>query len=336
MVDLSRNQNLSSSFQGKKVLITGGLGFIGSNLARRLVGLDAQVTIANTEQLHSGNYFNLEGVQDELAIKLGDIRDPKFLERVIPGQAYIFSLAAKMGAVESAADPFEDLNVNCGGQLAILETCRKFNRDVKIFFSSSRLVYGPTVQSPISEDHPTDPTSFYGIHKLTAEKYYQAYSKNYGIRSVIGRLTNPYGARQQISGKHSLPGWFMRLAMEGKPIPIFGKGTQIRDYIYIDDLVEAILVLMTNDDLPWNLFNIGSGVPTEFRAMAQTVVDAVGTGRIEYVPWPEDYKQVETGDSIVDIGRLRKVTGWEPAISLEEGVRRMAAYYKSNMGKYLT
>jgi UDP-glucose 4-epimerase len=325
-----------SSFEGKAVLVTGGLGFIGSSLARSLVGLGAKVTILNTKPLHGGNYFNLADIQDKLEIIIGDIRDPKFLEEIIPSKDYLFSLAAKVGAVDSAADPFEDLDVNCRGQLAILETCRKFNRDVKIFFSSSRLVYGPTLKSSVAEDHPTDPTSFYGIHKLTAEKYYQAYYKNYGIRSVIGRLTNPYGVRQQIKhGRHSLPGWFMRLAMEGKPIQIFGKGTQLRDYIYIDDLVEAILVLMAKEDLPWNLFNIGSGVPIEFREMVQTVVDAVGTGKIEYVPWPEDYKKVETGDSIVDISRLRKATGWKPSVSLAEGVRKMTAYYKLNLDKYL-
>ena len=324
-------------FAGKKALITGGLGFIGSNLANRLVDLGANVTILDSlNPLYGGNYFNIKDITNKVTVKEGDIRDRKILEDVIPGQDYLFSLAAQVSPVDSSKDSFEDLDVNCRGHLSILETCRKENPGIKVFFSSSRMVYGLPVSSPMSEEHPTSPTSIYGIHKLTAEKYYLAYAKDHNIHTVIGRITNPYGIRQQIKhSKYSIPGWFMRLAMEEQTIKIFGDGNQIRDYIYIDDLVEAILGLMAQDSSMAQIFNVGSGVATNFKDMVETIVSKVGSGKVEYVAWPEDYKKIETGDADIDISKLNQATGWTPKISLEEGISRMIEYYKENKEHYL-
>jgi UDP-glucose 4-epimerase len=325
------------AFTGKRALITGGLGFIGSNLANQLVARGAKVTILDLmNPLYGGNYFNIKDIKDQVTVKVGDIRDSKILEELVPDQDYLFSLAAQVSPVDSSKDPFEDLDVNCRGHLSILEACREKNPGIKVFFSSSRMVYGLPVSSPMTEEHPTSPASMYGIHKLTAEKYYLAYAKDHNIRTVIGRITNPYGVRQQIKhSKYSIPGWFMRLAMEGQTIKIFGDGNQIRDYIYIEDLVEAILGLMATDGSAGQIFNIGSGVATNFKDMVETIVSKVGSGEVEYVAWPEDYKKIETGDAAVDISKLSQVTGWAPKVSLEEGVSRMIDYYKEHKENYI-
>lgn len=327
----------SSIYKEKKVLITGGLGFIGSNVAHRLVDLGATVTLLDSlHPLYGGNLFNIEDIKDRVEVVLGDIRDKKLLERVVLDKDFIFDFAAQVSIVDSSSAPLEDLDVNCRGHLMLLETCRKINKNVKILFSSSRVVYGRVEQGPITETYPTNPTSIYGAHKLTAERYYQIYHNDHGIRSVIARLTNPYGVRQQIKhSKYSIPGWFMRLAMEGQPIKIFGVGSQVRDYIYIDDLAEALVALMGSNDVNDGIYNVGSGVSTKFKDMVEAVVGAVGKGSVEYVPWPENYKNIETGDSEISIAKLAKTINWQPKMALADGAAKMVDYYRKYKDKYI-
>jgi len=325
-----------NEYKNKEILVLGGLGFIGSNISHRLVELGAKVHILDSlNPLYGGNLFNINGIKDRVSLTIGDIRDEKILAQTIPGKDYIFSFAAQVSPIDSDLMPREDLYVNLLGHQKILEACRNYNKNTKILFSSSRMVYGRTKDVSITEESSTSPINIYAVHKLCVEKYYLNYFKNHGIKSVIARLTNPYGIRQQIKhSKYSIPGWFMRLAMEDQLIKIFGDGTQIRDYIYIDDLVEGLLLLMLSENSSGEIFNIGSGVHTKFKDMVESVISAVGKGEIEYVPWPDNYKNIETGDAPVSIEKIKKLTGWKPKTSIIEGMNKMVEYYRAHKDKY--
>lgn len=326
-----------SAYKNKKVFITGGLGFLGSSIANKIVPLGAEVTILDSlNPLYGGNFFNIEGIKDKINVVIGDIRNESLVNDLIKDKDIIFNLAAQVSYIDSSLMPFEDLDVDCKGQLVILEACRKYNKNAKIIFSSSRMVLGQIESDKVDENHSTNPLSLYGIHKLTAEKYHLMYYKDYGIRSVILRITNPFGDRQQIKhSKYSIPGWFMRLAMEGKTIKIFGDGSQLRDYIYVDDIARAFILVAINDKTDGEIFNCGSGVSWRFKDMVEFVVKTVGSGNIEFVPWPENYERIETGDFRTDISKLSKAVGWKPEISAEEGFRKMFDYYKKYKDKYI-
>lgn len=322
-------------FAGKSVLITGGAGFLGSNLAHELARQGARIGILDTlDPRYGGNLFNLTGIPADVTV--GDIRDADLLEKILPGTDYIFNFAAQVSYIDSANIPFEDLDVNCRGHLVLLEACRRHCPQVKIVFSSSRMVLGKILFDPMSEKHPTLPLSLYGIHKLTAEKYHLMYTRTHGIKTVVLRITNPYGIRQQIKhSKYSLPGWFLRQAMEDKTIGIFGDGEQLRDYIYVSDIVDAILSVASADGTSGELYNCGTGRSSKFKDMIETIIRVVGKGRVEYKPWPKDYERIETGDFNVDTAKIRQATGWSPKVSLEEGVRRMYEYYREHWARYV-
>lgn len=324
-------------YKNKKILITGGLGFIGSNLAHLLVSHGAKVTIIdNLFPLYGGNLFNIKEIRNGIKLVIGDIRNEKLVSNLVKDQEIIFDFAAQVSPIDSSLMPFEDLDVNCRGHLNILENCRQYNPEVKILFSSSRLVLGKIKKNPATEDHPTDPLNIYGVHKLTAEKYYHLYNKNYGLRTVIFRIANPYGIRQQIKhSKYSIPGWFLRLAMENKPIKVFGKGTQMRDYIYISDLIQAFALAGISNKTDGNTYNCGTGKSIKLKTMVETIVKVVGSGSIEHVPWPENYGKEETGSYESDISRLQSAISWSAKTKLEEGVKRMYEYYSKNKKHYI-
>lgn len=324
-------------YRGKRVLITGGLGFIGSNTAQKLVHYGARITIVDSlHPLYGGNLTNVAEIRDEVTLHVGDYRDQSLMKPLVRDTDIIFNLAGQVSYIDSSRIPFEDLDLNCRGTLQLLELCRELNPEVRVVFASSRLVLGKILSQPVREDHPTEPLSLYGVHKLAAEKYHRVYAAGYGIRTVVLRITNPYGERQQLKhGKYSLPGWFMRLVLEGKPITIFGDGSQLRDYLYATDLADAFLAVGLSDAPPGELFNCGVGRSVAFREMAETVVRVVGKGTIEYVPWPGDYERVETGDVNFDVGKLRGMTGWNPSVSLAEGIERMYRYFATRLPLYL-
>lgn len=323
-------------YQGKNVLITGGLGFLGSSLAHRLAGLGAKVTLLDALiPLYGGNRFNIRGIEDKVELLIGDIRDGALLKKIIPGKDFIFNFAAQVSYIDSGDMPLEDLDINCIGHLRVLEECRINNPGAKILFSSSRMALGAIVKNPVDEQHPTEPLSIYGIHKLTGEKYYLAYHKHYGLKTVVMRITNPYGTRQQVKhNKYSLIGWFIRMAMEGKEIQVFGEGRQMRDYIYVDDIVEAFLLAGATPKSDGQLFNLGSGVSTPFSEMVNTVVRVVGRGSVKNIPWPANYERIETGDFVMDISKLYKIIQWSHKVNLEEGIRKTFEYLEMHKGNY--
>lgn len=323
-------------YKDKKILITGGLGFIGSNLTHLLVSHGARVTILdNMAPLYGGNMFNIETIKDRLQVVIGDIRDVNVTDALVAHNEIIFDFAAQVSPIDSGSIPFEDLDVNCKGHLTVLEACRKHNREAKVLFSSSRLALGKITEHPVTEDHPTRPLNLYGVHKLAAEKYNYLYNKNHGIRTVVFRITNPYGERQQMKhSKYSIPGWFMRLAMEGKPVKIFGEGTQMRDYIHASDVAMAFALAGLSEKTDGNIYNCGTGKSVQLKTMAEIVVRTVGSGSIKHVPWPDDYGKEETGSFESDVSKLRDAVGWSAKVSLEEGVSRMCDYYLKNKEHY--
>ncbi len=323
-------------YKNKNILITGGMGFLGSNLAHRMVNLGANVTLLdNLNPLYGGNPYNIFDISNKVNIVIGDIRNVETLKILIKKTDYIFHFAAQVSYIDSISMPDEDLDVNAWATLNLCEICRKHNPNAKIIFTSSRMVLGKIDGTVFNEQSPTNPLSLYGTHKLTSEKYLQMYYKDFGIRSTILRITNPYGPRQQMKHhKYSILGWFIRQAMEGKTIKVFGDGNQIRDYIYIDDMVEPMCVVAATKDSDGQIINLGSGTGTMFKDMVQTVVDIVGSGNIEFVPWPQNYERVETGNSIADISKLKRLSGYAPVFDLNSGIERTYTYYKKHLKHY--
>jgi len=321
----------SESYRGKRVLITGGLGFIGSNIAHQLVPMGARVTIVDSlDPLYGGNFANIEEIQSDIKVCSGDYRDLSLMTPLLRKADLLFHMAAQVSYIDSAKIPLDDLDINCKGTLQMLEICRQHNPEVKVVFASSRLVLGKVLTQPVRENHPAEPLSLYGVHKLACEEYFRFYARTYGLKTVVLRITNPYGERQQLKhSKYSLPGWFMRLAMEGKPITIFGDGSQLRDYVYGTDIAEATEVPSGE------IFNCGYGRSVPFREMVETIVEVLGRGEVTYLPWPADYERSETGDVNFDVSKLRRAIGWIPKISLKEGVKQMYEYYLPRLERYI-
>ena len=322
-------------FKGKNVLITGGLGFIGSTLAHRLVEAKARVTILDAMLTpYGGNKFNIKEIADHVELVNGNIIDEKIVRQAVDGKDYIFHLAGQVGYLDAKEKPFLDLDFNGRGNLIVLEAVKKKAAAARILFSSSRLVYGKIQQVPVKESHATQPLSLYGIHKLLGEKYYAYYAHNFGIHGLSLRIPNPYGPRQQMKhSKYAIVGWFIRQAMEGKKIKIYGDGKQLRDYIYIDDIVEAMMRLIIKGQ-DGEAYNIGGGQGVTFTEMVDAVIEAVGQGDKEYVPWPADYEKNETGDYVADITKIQAITTWEPTVLLGEGLKRTVDFYRQNKNEY--
>lgn len=329
------DRNVSQYFKNKQVLVTGGAGFIGSNIVQALVLLGAKVTVLDAMlPLYGGNEFNLHEVKDKVKFVKGDIRDAELVKKLVENKDVIFNLAAQVSYIDSKDKPFLDLDINGNGHLTVLEAVRKKASKAKVVFSSSRLVYGKILTLPVSEDHATNPLSIYGIHKLLAEKYYRYYSDTFGLKTISIRIPNPYGPRQQMKhSKYSIPGWFMRQAMEGKVIFVFGDGKQERDYLYIDDIVEAFLMLAVKGE-SGEVYNVGADERVTFIDMVDAVLREVGKGKKEHVSWPKNYEKNETGNYVADTTKIGELTGWRPRIGLEEGIKRMAEYYKKHKKHY--
>jgi len=328
--------NLAAAYRERRVLLLGGLGLIGSTLAHRLVALGARVTIVDALfPQFGGNRKNLEGIEDGVTVHVGDIRNEALMRSVVPGHDCIINLAAQVSYTDSVSDPFLDLDINCRGMLVLLELCRVLNPEAKVLFPGSRLQFGRIERIPVAEDHPQVPLMPYGIHKMAAEKYCQMYHRIHGLRTTTLRLANPYGPRQQMKhSKYGIVNWFIRLAMEGRTIKIFGDGAQVRDYIYVDDVATTFLLAGSRDETAGEVFNVGSGTPTSFREMARKVVRIVGKGRLEFVPWPLDYTNIETGDYVTDITRMKQLLEWAPQTSLADGIRLTYGYYEQRRSAY--
>ncbi len=328
--------DLAAAYAEARVLILGGLGLIGSTLAHRLVALGARVTILDAcFAAYGANPRNLDGITDRISLEIGDIRDELVMSRIVPGHACIVNLAAQVSYNDSLSDPFLDLDINCRGHLMLLELCRRLNPDARVLFAGSRLQFGRIKRVPTDEDHPQVPLMPYGVHKMAAEKHSQMYHRIHGLKTTVLRLANPYGPRQQMRhSKYGILNWFIRLAMDDEVIPIFGDGRQLRDYVYVDDIATAFLLAGALESAVGEVFNVGSGVGTSFRGMAERVVAIVGRGAIASVPWPADYPNIDTGDYVTDITRIKRMLGWTPAMPLDEGIARTHRYYREHRAVY--
>ncbi len=325
-----------SYFHDSRVLITGGAGMIGSTIARLLVEQGAEVTVVDAMlPTYGGNRFNLDGIFDKIVFVKGDIRNLDRVKRWVDGADYIFSLAAQVSYVDSNHDPLLDMDINCRGHLNLLLALSQINRRAKVVFTSSRFVYGSIEYNPVDEGHDFNCLSIYGIHKLAGEKYYRFYHDAHGLDTVSVRITNPYGPRQQMKhSKYGIVNWFIRLALEGKPLTVFGEGLQRRDYIFVEDVAEGILNVALSPGTAGQVYNLGTGVGTPFIDMAHLVAKTIPGTEVQYLPWPQDRYFVETGDFIADISKITSATDWAPRTSLSEGIEKTVAYYQQHREQY--
>jgi UDP-glucose 4-epimerase len=323
-------------FHDSRVLITGGAGMIGSTIARLLVEQGAEVTVVDAMlPAYGGNRFNLDGILDKIVFVKGDIRNLDRVKRWVDGADYVFSLAAQVSYVDSNHDPLLDLDINCRGHLNLLLALSQINRRAKVVFTSSRFVYGSIEYNPVDEGHDFNCLSIYGIHKLAGEKYYRFYHDAHGLDTVSVRITNPYGPRQQMKhSKYGIVNWFIRLALEGKPLTVFGEGLQKRDYIFVEDVAEGILNAALSPGTAGQVYNLGTGVGTPFIDMVHLVAQNIPGTEVQYLPWPQDRYFVETGDFIADISKITAATGWAPRTSLQEGIERTIAYFQQHREQY--
>lgn len=321
--------NTVQEFAGKKILITGGLGFIGSSLARRLVGLDAGVTLVDSLiPQYGGNLFNIEDIKDSVTTNITDVRDPHAMAHIIQGQDYLFNLAGQTSHLDSMTDPQTDLDINASAQLSILEACRKYNTGIKIVFASTRQLYGKPEYLPVDEKHPIKPVDVNGINKLAGEWYHLLYNNVYRIRACALRLTNTYGPGMRVKdARQTFLGIWIRNLIEGKPILVFGDGLQMRDFNYVDDVVEAFLSSALDPRAAGEVYNLGSAERINLKDLARMMVDIFGKGTFNLVPFPPDRKAIDIGDYYSDFAKINQALGWEPRVSLREGLKKSLEYY---------
>ncbi len=331
-----RGDSCTQVFQGKKVLITGGLGFIGSNLAIALVDVGAEVTLLdNMLPLYGGNRFNIESIKDQVYINFSDIRDRASMNYIVQGKDYVFHVAGQVSHVDSVLDPFTDVDINVVGTLSVLESCRQFNPHARIIFTGTRGQYGSSVKLPVDEEAPTNPKGIYAISNLTAEKITRMYHEVHHLPSVCLRITNTYGPRHQMKhNRYGVVNWFVRLALDDEVIPIMGDGRILRDFLYVEDLIEAILSAGAREEAYGEIFNVGSGKPTDFLELGETIVRLTGSGRCEFTPFSKERQQVEPGHYYADITKIQRILGWKPKTSLEEGLTRTIEYYRRYHDQY--
>jgi len=324
-------------YRGCRVLVTGGLGFIGSNLSRRLVDLGADVVLADAMiPDYGGNMFNIDGYEQRLRVNLGDVRDQTAMDVLVRDREIIFNLAGQVSHIDSMRDPHTDLEINCRAQLSMLEACRKFNPSVKVIFAGTRQVYGKPERLPVDETHLVRPIDVNGVNKAAGEYYHLLYNNAFGVRACSLRLTNVYGPRQLIKhNRQGFIGWFIRLAVEGREIQIFGDGSQVRDFVYVDDAVDAFLRAGFCDSCDGEVFNVGGLEPIAHKDLVELLIDVAGSGRVTYVPWPDDKKRIDIGSFYSDSSKFSRTTSWRPAVSLREGFDRTIAYYRAHLRRYL-
>jgi UDP-glucose 4-epimerase len=318
------------------VLITGGMGFIGSNLARKLVNLGAKVTIVDSlVPEYGGNPFNIEDIRDKVLANVTDVRDPHAIEYLIQDKDYLFNLAGQTSHLDSMLDPKTDLDINAGAQLSILEACRKRNRSVKIVFASTRQIYGRPEYLPVDEKHPIHPVDVNGINKLAGEWYHLLYNDVYGIRACALRLTNTYGPGMRVKdARQTFLGIWIRNLIQSKAIQVYGDGLQVRDFNYVDDVVNAMLLAASSPASEGQIFNLGAEEVISLKDLAEKLVRLYGAGNHEVIPFPADRKAIDIGDYYSDFSKIRKVLAWTPTISLDDALNRTLDYFTRNGEKY--
>lgn len=323
-------------WRGKPVLVTGGLGFIGSNLARRLCDLGAAVTVLDSLMpQYGGHRFNLEGYTDRVRVNLSDLRDSSSLEALLDGQEVIFNLAGQTSHLDSMHDPETDLAINVSAQLRLLECCRRVAPGVRLVYASTRQLYGRPLRLPVDEQHPIDPVDVNGINKLSAEMYHLLYSKVYGLSAAVLRLTNTIGPRMRIrDARQTFVGIWVRQLLEGRPIEVWG-GEQLRDFNDVEDVVDAMLLAAQNRDLPPVPFNLGSSEVISLVELARLMINLNGGGDLQIMAYPEERKKIDIGDYYSCFQRFREATGWQPQRSLRHSLEATIAYYRQHLARYI-
>ena len=324
------------SFAGRRVLITGGLGFIGSNLAIRLVREGARVSLCDAMiEGYGGNFENVREVRGDVEIHVADVRDESAMAGLVAGHEIVFHLAAQVSHVMSLSNPYPDIDINIKGTAALLEACRKHNAGTVVVRSGTRGQYGPAVRLPVSEDAPSDPRGLYEISQLSAEMICRTYTRIHGVRTVPLRLTNVYGPRAQMKHPHfGVVNWFVRLALDGRPIPIFGSGGILRDFLYVDDCVEALVRAALEPAMIGQIVNVGNDRASTFLEVAKTLQELVPGTVIEFTDFTPERKAQEPGDFVSDISKIRRLLAWEPTVDLREGLSRTVQFYRERRGDY--
>jgi nucleoside-diphosphate-sugar epimerase len=334
---MSAGVDLEGAFAGRNVLVTGGLGFIGSNVARRLVRLGARVTLVDSMiPGYGGNFFNVADFESKVEVNIADVRDRSAMDYLIRGRHYLFNLAGQVSHIDSMTDPFTDLDINCRSQLSILESCRHNNRDVKVVFAGSRQQYGRPQYLPVDENHPIRPVDVNGINKVAGEWYHLIYNDVYGVRAVSLRLTNTFGPGQLV--RHDRQGflpWFVRTVVEGGEIRLYGDGSQIRDVNHVDDVVDAFLIAAADERANGRVYNLAGTPPVSLRELAEAMVAIAGRGRITSVPWPSDRKAIDIGSYYGTSELIEKELGWRQRVPLREGLERTIRFYENNLAHYV-
>lgn len=326
----------NTDFRRTSVLITGGLGFIGSNLARSLVRLGARVTVLDGLIPHSGgNLYNISGIENRLRVNIADVRNLTGLRWLVQQQDYLFNLAGQTSHIDSMQDPYTDLEINCRAQLSILEACRRYNPRIKVIFASTRQIYGKPECLPVTENHLLRPVDANGINKMAGEWYHILYNNAFGVTACALRLTNTYGPRMRVKdARQTFLGFWIRRLIEGKPFEVWG-GRQLRDFTFIDDAVEALLLAAGSDTANGNVFNLGGDRVISLRELADLLVAVNGTGKYRVRRFPRARKRIDIGDYYADYGKIYSALGWQPRVKLRAGLAMTLAYYRKHLRHYI-
>jgi UDP-glucose 4-epimerase len=324
-------------YQGRRVMVTGGLGFIGSNLARALVSLGADVLLVDSLiPDYGGSLVNIRGIEDRVHVNVADVRQPSTMNYLVQGRDVIFTLAGQVSHIDSMLDPYTDLEINCRSQLTVLEACRRNNPGAKVVFAGTRQVYGKPAYLPVDERHLVRPTDINGINKVAGEYYHLVYDSVFGVRACSLRLTNIYGPRQLIRhNRQGFIGWFIRKIVEDEEIEIFGDGSQVRDFVFVDDAAEAFLRAGATDACNGDVFNVGGTEPISHRDLVELMIDVAGTGRCRFVEWPAEKKAIDIGSFYADSSKFTATTGWKPTVPLRDGLATTIAYYREHLAEYV-
>lgn len=324
-------------FKEQRVLVTGGLGFIGSNLCHKLVQLGAEVTIYDAcLDPYGWNFSNISEIKDKIRFVKADVRDMDALRSSLIDMDLVFHCAGQVSHLESMKNPFLDIDINCRGTIALLEVCRLVCPSAALIYAGTCGQTGVSKYLPIDENHPTDPYDIYGINKLASEKYFLLYNRAYGMKTCSLRLSYNYGPRQSVRKPDAgILNYFIRLALENKELTIYSPGTQLRDYNYVEDSIDAMILCSQNENAFGNVFLLGSGKPISLIDAAKRIVELTGSGSISMIDWPSDRKMIERGDYYASFEKIRSIVGWVPKTSFEDGLRKTIEFYKENLSKYI-